>query len=241
MGRGLSVGPGSMEGLRWLARIGPCPLDAWRSAMNWSEVAARSHARRLESRGWLARQAMVRGDGCLFWATRSGTAEARVPARPIRRVTPAMWHQHCATAWMASWLKLRGHDVLGPRELLELPRWAAEIRWHDYGGTHITTHRPDLIAITQNGARVPIEIKLTRQTTAGLRAVLFQYAGWYHAGMSGGPLYVCATDHDSELIRKHARHVGLTEGDGGLRIELAGAIKRQALEMFRERRTATAE
>ena len=74
MTRVLRPGPASIEGLRWLARVGPCPLDAWRCAMGWSEVAARSHARRLEKEGWLARYPMTRGEGCLFVATRTGVS-----------------------------------------------------------------------------------------------------------------------------------------------------------------------
>jgi hypothetical protein len=72
MGRILRPGPASLEGLRWLARVGPAPLNAWRCAMGCSEVAARSHARRLEREAWLARFPMTRGEGSLFVATRTG-------------------------------------------------------------------------------------------------------------------------------------------------------------------------
>jgi len=37
----LRPGPGSWRGLTWLATVGPSPLDPWRFAMGWSEVAAR--------------------------------------------------------------------------------------------------------------------------------------------------------------------------------------------------------
>jgi hypothetical protein len=40
--------------------------------MGCSEVAARSHARRLEREGWLARFPMTRGEGSLFVATWTG-------------------------------------------------------------------------------------------------------------------------------------------------------------------------
>jgi hypothetical protein len=61
-----------MKGLSWLARVGRAPLDAWRCAMGWSEVAARNHARRLGR--WLERYPMTRGHGSLFVATRTGVA-----------------------------------------------------------------------------------------------------------------------------------------------------------------------
>jgi hypothetical protein len=61
-----------MKGLMWLARVGPSPLDPWRFAMGWCEVAAQNHAQRLEKMGWLERVSMVRGEGSLFFATRTG-------------------------------------------------------------------------------------------------------------------------------------------------------------------------
>ena len=30
---GLGPGPASLEGLRWLCRVGPAPIDAWGCAM----------------------------------------------------------------------------------------------------------------------------------------------------------------------------------------------------------------
>jgi hypothetical protein len=100
MTRVLRPGPASMDGLRWLARVGPCPLDAWRCAMGWSEVAARSHARRLEREGWLARYPMTRGDGSLFQATRTGVTVVALPVRPAGPPAATWWAHHCAVAWM---------------------------------------------------------------------------------------------------------------------------------------------
>ena len=80
MSRVLRPGPASMKGLEWLARVGPSPLDPWRYAMGWSEVAARNHARRLERKGWLERCPMTRGQGSLFLATRKGILRTRAAA-----------------------------------------------------------------------------------------------------------------------------------------------------------------
>jgi hypothetical protein len=88
MGRVLKPGPASMEGLGWLARVGPAPLDAWRCAMGWSEVAARSHARRLETEGWLERYPMTRGSGSLFVATRTGVRVLGLNLRPAGPPAP---------------------------------------------------------------------------------------------------------------------------------------------------------
>lgn len=236
VGRALGCGPGSIEGLQWLARVGPCPLEAWRSAMGWSEVAARSHARRLEGAGWLGRQPMVRGDGCLFWATRSGTNHAAVSARPVRRVTPAMWSQHCATAWTASWLKLCGHEFLGPREILDCLEWAAEIRWGDHRGSYRATARPDFVARLGDGGCVAIQLDLTATSSERRQADLMQHAAWQAAGQSAWVHYVCADETSLGRIRKQAAAVGLSEGHGTLALELLDTVKQSARTMFRERR-----
>ena len=68
----LLPGPASMAGLAWLVRVGPTPLEAWRSAMGWCLSVAGSHARRLERQGWLERHRMTRGRGSLLVATRRG-------------------------------------------------------------------------------------------------------------------------------------------------------------------------
>jgi hypothetical protein len=119
MTRVLRPGWATMAGLRWLARVGPAPLDAWRCAMGWSEAAARSHARRLEREGWLARYPMRHGDGCLFVPTRVGVAVAGVPVRAPGEPAPTWWAHHCGVAWMAAWLTVRGREFTGGRELLE--------------------------------------------------------------------------------------------------------------------------
>ena len=101
MGRILRPGPGSMRGLEWLARVGPAPLDAWRCAMGWSEVAARSHARRLEREGWLARYPMKRGEGSLFVATRRGVGMTDVPVTAAVAPAATWWAHLSACAWVA--------------------------------------------------------------------------------------------------------------------------------------------
>jgi hypothetical protein len=103
-----------MKGLMWLARVGPSPLDPWRFAMGWSEVAARNHARRLEKMGWLERVSMVRGEGSLFFATRTGVRMLGLPLIACTTPAPTWWSHHIACAWTAAWLKVRGRDFLGP-------------------------------------------------------------------------------------------------------------------------------
>jgi hypothetical protein len=217
-----------MEGLRWLARVGPCPLDAWRCAMGWSEVAARSHARRLEAAGWLARYPMTRGEGPLFVATRTGIAVAAVPVRGAGPPAPTWWAHHCAVAWMAAWLKLRGHQLLGARELFSGDEWSGEISWQDRSGFKNTKHRPDLIACHRDGGRIAIEVELTKKSAARLRAILSRHAVWRSLGQTGGVLYVCRDEDGCKRITKYAAAVGLGKGRG-LRVEQLHTIKAQAV------------
>ena len=148
---------------------------------------------------------MIRGDGCLVWATRSGTAETAVSARPVRRVTAATWHEHCVAAWTASWLDLCGHEFLGQREILQRPEWAAEIRWRDHRGSYRATARPDLVAILDDGDCVSIQFELTRTSPERRRANLAQHAAWQAAGQSAWDLYVCIDEYSRERVRARRR------------------------------------
>src|SRR5436305_15268659 len=121
MGRDLRPGPASIKGLAWLARVGPAPLGAWRCAMGWSEVAARSHARRLGREGWLERHPMTRGQGSLFVATRTGVRVASVAVRAASAPAPTWWAHLSACAWAAAWLTARDRGLMGCRELLADP------------------------------------------------------------------------------------------------------------------------
>lgn len=210
-------------------------MDAWRCAMGWSEVAARSHARRLETEGWLARYPMTRGDGSLFLATRTGIAVAAMPVRAAGPPAPTWWAHHCAVAWMAAWLKLRGHGFLGGRELLEGDEWSGGISWRDRSGFKNAKHRPDLIACPHDRGRVAIEVELTKKSVERLRAILSLHALW--AGhQTGGVIYVCADEDGCKRVKKHGAYVGLVKGRG-LRVELLDTIKAQALAAYEEART----
>ena len=106
------------EGLDVAGEVGAAPLDPWRFAMGWSDVAARNHARRLEQMGWLERVPVVRGEGSLFFATRTGVRVLALPLIACTTRAPTWWSHQIACAWTAAWLKVRGRDFLGPRELI---------------------------------------------------------------------------------------------------------------------------
>lgn len=193
-----------MAGLRWLARVGPAPLDAWRYAMGWSEVAARNHARRLEREGWLAGYPMRRGDGCLFVATRVGVAVASVPVRAPGEPAPTWWAHHCGVAWMAAWLTLRPREFKGSSELNAWDTWAGKISWRDYKRCYESRHRPDLVGFRLDGRPVGVEVELAPKSTARLRAILQMHASWRASGRTNGVLYVCGDEQGRERITKAA-------------------------------------
>ena len=230
MTRVLRPGWGTMAGLRWLARVGPTPLDAWRCAMGWSEVAARSHARRLEREGWLARYPMRRGDGCLFVATRVGVAVAGVPVRAPGEPAPTWWAHHCGVAWMAAWLTVRPREFKGSRELLAFDTWSDTISWWDHKGHHESRHRPDLVGFRLDGRPIAVEVELAPKSIERLRGILFRHAVWRHAGKSNGVYYVCGDEDGLKRIRK-AANTGraFRYDDLGLTLELLDTIKLQAV------------
>lgn len=224
----------------WLARVGPSPLEPWRLAMGWSEVAARSHARRLETVGWLERVPMVRGEGSLFFATRKGV---RVLAAPlIGCTTPAAtwWSHHISCAWTAAWLTVRGREFLGPRELISSTEWAHPLHWQDRSGVKRSGHRPDLVVFAVSGNPVPIEVELAAKSRSRLAAILRVHKAWSYSNNSRGVVYVCADPAAQSRIERAGRRVGLYLDDGFLRIELLDTIKEQARAEFERARAASA-
>jgi hypothetical protein len=197
--------------------------------MGWSEVAARSHARRLEMEGWLARYPMTRGDGSLFLATRTGIAVAGVPVRAAGPPAPTWWMHHCGVAWAAAWLTARGHEFSGARELLENGVWSGQISWRDRGGYREATHRPDLVA-HRNGGHVALEIELAKKSAERLRAILGRHLVWRSVGATGGVVYVCRDVDGCRRIRTVGADIGFVGARHGLRVELLDAIKMQAVE-----------
>jgi hypothetical protein len=203
--------------------------------MGWSEVAARSHARQLEKEGWLARYPMTRGEGCLFVATRTGVAVASVPVRAARQPAPTWWAHHCGVAWAAAWLKVRGHDFLGARQVLEDDRLSGEITWRDRRGYNKSSHRPDLVFPRSRGW-VAIEVELTKKSSERLRAILWRYAMW-RASDGCAVIYMCA-DEGYDLVRTVSAAVGFDAESGWLRVELLARIKQQALAGYEKNKAS---
>jgi hypothetical protein len=226
--RRLGPGPASIEGLRWLARVGPAPIEAWACAMGWAMPTAKSHAARLARRGWVARTTLSREHGSLLFATRSGVYVASVPVPETPAPAPTWWSHLASCAWVAAWLTVRQREMLGPRELLANDSWSGKLPRS--AGTRDVVHRPDLVGVVPGRRPAAIEVELRRKSKARLRAILALHARWIAAGQSGACFYVCGDDAIRRLVLAEAPLAGLDPSDGSLRVELLETIKQLARE-----------
>ena len=225
---GLRAGPASLEGLVWLARVGPVSVEAWGCAMGWGRSAAFSHAQRLEREGWVVRYPMLRGQGSLLVASGLGVRMAGVAVAPARPPAPTWWAHLGACGWVAAWLTVRGRVMQGCREVEADPSWRGDVRWHDGKGAHRSGHRPDL-AVSLEGVRFGVEVELARKSVERLKSIVGLHARWRAAGQTGGVMYVCADEAGAERVREIAAERGLsTARGGGLRVELLERIERDA-------------
>ena len=226
---GLRAGPASLEGLVWLARVGPASVEAWGCAMGWGRSAAFSHAERLEREGWVVRYPMLRGQGSLLVASGLGVRMAQVAVSPARAPAPTWWAHLRACGWVAAWLTVRGRVMQGCREVEADRSWRGDLRWHDSKGAHRSGHRPDL-GVVLEGVRFGVEVELARKSVERLAAIVGLHARWRAAGQTGGVIYVCADQAGAERVRDIAAGRGMSTGrGGGLRVELLEMIEREAL------------
>ena len=226
----LQAGPASLEGLRWLARVGPSPLDAWAVAMGWAPSTAYSHAARLVRAGWVQRSATMLSAGSLLSATRPGVAVCQVEALPVwSEPAAASWGHLRACAWTAAWLSARGRVMVGSRELLLDDGWRREVEWLEHSGLRRRGHRPDLLAGMPGAGLLPIEVELARKSTPRLRSILALHATWIAAGKTGAVIYICGTEKGLDRVVKYAGEVGLGREQNTLRVELLADIRQQAI------------
>jgi hypothetical protein len=178
--------------------------------MQRSAVAARSHAQRLEVAGWLARHPITRGHG-----------------------------SHCGCAWVAASLTARGHEFLGPRELLEDRAWSGEITWRARRGYNSTTHRPDLIGAPDVNP-VAIEVELTKKSAEPLRAIIGLHARWRAAGWTAGVIYICGDGDVQTRIVNAAKEYGLADPNSWLTTKPLDRIRTHTLQTYERQRAERA-
>ncbi len=203
--------------------------------MGWSEVAARSHARRLESEGWLGRVAMVWGQGSMFYVTRLGVRVLGTGLGAQPAPQPNWWAHHSACAWTAAWLTVRGRRFLGEPEIRHSGEWGERLQWLEAYSLRRSGHRPDLIAWAPGGDVYAIEVELARKSKARLNAVLSLHNDWMLRGKVRALLYVVGDEDAARRIRLGMkRHLFLSEGR--VRIELLDTIKQETIDGFETRR-----
>lgn len=234
MSRSLRPGPGSMKGLEWLARVGPSPLDPWRYAMGWSEVAARHHARRLEREGWLEGVAMTRGHGSLFFATRRGVLVLGVPLIVCTTPSPTWWAHDVACAWTAAWMTVRGRTYLGPRELLADKEWSGQLDLQHRISGRPLGHRPDFVGFVDE-QRIAVEVELAAKSRPRLDSILRLHRAWISARKTTSLVYICGNEQGRRRIQRADERVNVISGYH-LRIELVGTIKEQTRGEFERSR-----
>lgn len=228
-----AVGPGwrSVEGVGWLARVGPCSELAWRVALGWGQAAMESHRLRLQRAGMLERLALRQGQEALVWATGPGAQAAGLGVAVLRRApAPTTWEHHLAVGWAAAFFTVRRRALLGGRELLADDRWSAEIGWSEHAGYRQSRHRPDLVVHGAEGRTLAVEVELTVKSRSRTRAVLDMYA---RSAVIDRVLYLVA----DELL---ARHIGRCRersmlASDRLGVGLLSGLREQTLSTPRQR------
>jgi len=185
----------------------------------------------------------LRGEGSLFVVTRRGVTAAGVQAKPLRAPSQAFQSRHRAVAWTAAWVKHRGLELLGPRELVGNSRWSAELLYCDSQGDKQAEHHPDFVAKVKDGY-ICIEVGVPATPTKRLEAIMQQHEGWRWIGQSRGVIYICENQPASERVTRIGRSAGLLTGPGGdLRTELLDTVRSRvaaANERFRASRDGRA-
>lgn len=168
---------------------------------------------------------MVRGDGKLLVPTRRGVRECRLAVSAPGALEPDRWAQHCACAWTAAWLTVRGRDWRGPREVLADPQLEGQVRWMSRNGPRHHGHRPDLAVVIPSGV-VAIEVDVDGSSDDHRSRVLTMYERWVASERLVGVIYICRSDLGADRIARLANHQGLDQ----LRVEVLSTIRAQAEE-----------
>ena len=203
-----------MEGVAWLARVGPASTRVWSAAMGWTERTGRSHALRLEQAKLLGRAPRLHGaGGALVYATAQAVALTGVRASALRREPSAVSADHFeACAELAAFLTRHDRALRGPRELLADDEWVGQVQWREHGETRQRGHRPDLIATASDGGALAFEVELHAKSPARLTAVLRLYVRWLAEGKLSSVGYVVAGDRERRQLLEIAPRVGLEVG-----------------------------
>ncbi|MGO9498151.1 MAG: hypothetical protein ACLQA5_15810 [Solirubrobacteraceae bacterium] len=186
--------------------------------------------------GWLERVPMVRGEGSLFFATRTGVRVLGLPLIACTRPAPIWWAHDVACAWTAAWMTVRGRTYLGPRELLIDPVWSGRLELiHRISGRPLG-HRPDFVGMVED-RRIAVEVELAPKSKQRLDAILRLHRDWLWDKKTNGIVYICGSEEGRRRIRRANERVDVMPGYS-LRIELLDTIKTEARAEFGRARIA---
>jgi hypothetical protein len=216
--RSTRPGPRSLDGLRWLARVGASPGEPLALVMRWSRPVLADHLARLIAAGLVWRVPMTRGDGSLLVVTRDGARMAGARRAP-RGPGPTSWAHTVACAWTSAWFEVRGRAWVSTSEVAQDDGWRGRVSYTDgRGRSHLLRHTPDLgTYVGDPGRPVAVEVELQRKSLARLRGILAMYADRTTGPDAdlAGIVYVTANADVAAPMRTAASDVQLAEHPGG--------------------------
>jgi hypothetical protein len=239
--RSTRPGPRSLDGLRWLARVGASPGEPLALVMRWSRPVLADHLARLIAAGLVWRVPMTRGEGSLLVVTRDGARMAGASRAP-RGPGPTSWAHTVACAWMSAWFEVRGRKWLSTSELAADDGWRGRVSYTDgRGHSHRLRHTPDLgTYVGDPGRPVAVEVELQRKSLARLRGILAMYADRTTGpdGDLAGVVYITANADVAAAVRTAANDIQFAEHPAGrLRVLGLGDVIAQTRDIARAART----
>jgi len=222
--RSTRPGPRSLEGLRWLARVGASPGEPLALVMRWSRPVLADHLARLVAAGLVWRVPMTRGEGSLLVVTRAGARMADTGRAP-RGPGPTSWAHTVACAWTSAWFEVRGRRWFSTSEVAQDDGWRGRVSYTDgRGRSHRLRHTPDLgTYVGDSGRPVAVEVELQRKSLARLRGILAMYADRTTGPDAhlAGVVYVTGNADVAVVVRAAASDVHIAERPGG-RLRILG-------------------
>ena len=214
--RSTRPGPRSLDGLRWLARVGASPGEPLALVMRWSRPVLADHLARLIAAGLVWRVPMTRGEGSLLIITRDGARMAGAGRAP-RGPGPTSWAHTVACAWTSAWFEVRGRDWLSTSEVTHDDGWRGRVSYTDgRGRSHRLRHTPDLgTYVGDPGRPVAVEVELQRKSLARLRAILAMYADRTTDGDLAGIVYITGNADVAAVVQTAASDIQFAERPGG--------------------------
>lgn len=230
---GKARGPGwrSLQALAWLARVEVAGIEPLGLAMGFGHRSTYSHVARLRRAGLLERA--FDADGSVVAITAAGRRTIGADRGDVRAgATHGSGLRHArAVSWVAALLELRGREWVSERELRGHADWEIPVVWAASRGRH----RPDLGVVMAGGARVAVEVELSRKSPRRLRAIFAGHEQAISSGqIAGGLIYVSDRPDVLAAVRDAADRAGLPEARFRTRAlaDVQGEVRRLTAELM---------